>query len=430
MSLPFIITLQELYRTLIDNRLSFVLESNRKQSEKGEGDFMKLLKEDFNNILKEQRIKPVFQPIVCLSDGHIIGYEALSRITEPQKIKNSEELFHLAGLYGKIWELEQLCRSRILEAYHDLAPQYTDRKLFLNVNPMVIHDKEFHAGFTIQYLKKYNLNPNHIVFEVTERNAIDDVHGFKDTIRHYKSQEYQIAIDDAGSCYSGLNLICDIVPHYLKLDIALIHNIDKDTTKYAMVKSLVEFSNLTNIQLVAEGIETEEELKTLLKLGVHHGQGYFLRKPNESFKEVEKDALEIIQKHNRKKNADQLVSGCRSGEFRVVLFKLENSKAYRAYCEKYGDEKGDELLQMMKLTVAENLSESETMATLDSDTIVSVLEKSNCEIVSETILNVFRNRVLDFYESDDLNRGYIKGQNKRGETKKYPLITISSERIV
>ena len=89
MSLPFIITLQELYRTLIDNRLSFVLESNRKQSEKGEGDFMKLLKEDFNNILKEQRIKPVVQPIVCLSDGHIIGYEALSRITEPQKIKNA-----------------------------------------------------------------------------------------------------------------------------------------------------------------------------------------------------------------------------------------------------------------------------------------------------------------------------------------------------
>ncbi len=99
--------------------------------------------------------------------------------------------------------------------------------------------------------------------------------GFKDTIRHYKLQGYNIAVDDAGSCYSGLNLICDIVPHYLKLDISLIHDIDKDAIKCAMVKSLVEFANLTHIELVAEGIECEEELKTLLKLGVHNGQGFF-----------------------------------------------------------------------------------------------------------------------------------------------------------
>ena len=74
---------------------------------------MKLLKDDFNDILKNQRIKPVFQPIVSLADGNIIGYEALSRIVKPKEIQKSEELFFLAGLYGKIWELEQLCRSKI-----------------------------------------------------------------------------------------------------------------------------------------------------------------------------------------------------------------------------------------------------------------------------------------------------------------------------
>lgn len=83
---------------------------------------MKSIKEDFIDILESQRIKPVFQPIVSLLDGTIIGYEALSRVTEP--------------------------------------------------------------------------------------------------IRHYKSQGYTIAVDDAGSCYSGLNLICDIAPHYLKLDLS------------------------------------------------------------------------------------------------------------------------------------------------------------------------------------------------------------------
>lgn len=216
---------------------------------------MKLLKDDFSDILEKKRIKPVFQPIVSLSDGKIIGYEALSRIVEPQEIMSSEELFHLACLYGKIWELEQLCRSRILEKYHELCSKNKGSKLFLNVNPMVIHDKEFRIGFTSQCLKQYNLDIEDIVFEVTERSAVEDMRGFKDTIRHYKSQGYEIAIDDVGACYSGLNLICDIVPHYIKLDMALIHDIHKEPIKYAMVKSLVEFANLTNIQLVAEGID-------------------------------------------------------------------------------------------------------------------------------------------------------------------------------
>lgn len=391
---------------------------------------MKLLKEDFNDILESKRIKPVFQPIVSLADGHIIGYEALSRIIDPQEIKNSEELFNLAGLYGKTWELEQLCRSKILNRYHALCSGNEDGKLFLNVNPMVIHDKQFHVGFTSQNLKQYNLNLDRIIFEVTERSAVEDMKGFKDTIRHYKSQGYKIAIDDAGSCYSGLNLICDIVPHYMKLDIALIHDIHKDTVKYAMVKSLVEFANLTNIQLIAEGIECEEELKALLKLGVHNGQGYFLRKPNEEFKGVEENALEVIRKFNDKKNARMKLQNNGTGEFRVVLFKVENYKSYRAYCRKYGDEMGDKVIGMMKDSVAVNLAETETMAMLDSDTIVAVLEKENYKIKCEAVANMFRNKMIDFYTKEDWEQGYIEGVNKHGEAKNYSLIDICSERVV
>ena len=283
------------------------------------------------DILENQRIRPVFQPIVSLKDGKIIGYEALSRIVEPREITCSEELFHLAGIYGKVWELEQLCRGKILEKYHNLK-RTEGQKLFLNVNPIVIHDKEFCAGFTRGYLKQYGVNLKNIVFEVTERNAIDDVKGFKDTIRHYKSQGYQIAVDDAGSCYSGLNLICDIVPHYLKLDILLIKDIHKDAIKCAMVKAMVEFANLANIQLIAEGIECEEELKMLLKLGVHNGQGFFLRKPDEELKPVENAAMEVIQKYHKKKILKIIKKRSTLGkEFRAVVFKYENYKAYSAY---------------------------------------------------------------------------------------------------
>lgn len=391
---------------------------------------MKLLKEEFNDIINKQRIKPVFQPIVSLKNGENIGYEALSRIVNPQQIRNSEELFNLAGIYGKIWELEQLCRRKILEKYGQLYSRDNVQTLFLNINPMVIHDKEFFTGFTRQYLEKYKLNPDNIVFELTERSAVEDMRGFKDVIRHYKAQGYKLAIDDAGSCYSGLNLICDIVPHYLKLDIALIHNIHKDTIKYAMVKSMVEFANLTNIQLIAEGIECEEELKTLLKLGVHNGQGFFLRTPDENFRKIEKNALDIIRKFNSQRNICKYGEDRSITESRLVLFKIENYKSFRAYCLKYGDEKGDRIIRMMKTIIADQLSKTEVMAMLDEETVVCVIEKENYKIKCETIINVFRRQMKEFYEKTDWERGYMTGRNKHGANKKYPLVSICSERVV
>lgn len=391
---------------------------------------MKLLKEEFNDILEKQRIKPVFQPIVSLKDGAIIGYEALSRIIEPKEIQSTEELFQLAGIYGKTWELEQLSRTKILEKYQLLCKKKENIRLFINVNPMVIHDKQFHEGFTSQYLEQYHLDTGCITFEVTERSAVEDMTGFRDTIRHYKEQGYQIAIDDVGSCYSGLNLICDIIPHYLKLDMALIHNIHEDMVKYAMVRALVDFANLTNIQLIAEGIECEEELKTLLRLGVHNGQGYFLRKPSEEFREIEKNALEIIQKYGSKKKVRNIMCNEVSSEFRVVLFRFADYKAYRAYCGKYGDEKGDTVIGMMKAVVEDSLSETETMAMLDRDTIVTVVEKENYKIKCEMITNKFRNRIGYYYEKEDVERGYLEGINKHGEIKKYQLLEICSERVV
>lgn len=391
---------------------------------------MKLLKEDFNEILEKQRITPVFQPIFSLIDGEITGYEALSRIVEPQEIRSTEELFYLAGIYGKTWELEQLCRSRILKRYHELCAGKENKKIFLNVNPMVIHDNQFHMGFTSQYLKQYDLSREDVVFEVTERSAVDDMKGFKDTIRHYKSQGYGIAIDDAGSCYSGLNLICDIVPHYLKLDMALIHDVHKDAVKYAMVKALVEFANLTNIRLIAEGIETAEELQTLIKLGVHNGQGYFLRKPHEELKGLKKEAMEIIEKTKGKKETLVRMPEVGDGEFRAVLFKVDNYKSYRAYCRKYGDEKGDQFIAALKDVVVSNLSETETMAMLDADTMLAVLEKENYKMKCETILSTFRNKSAEFYTKEDWEKGVIEGANKRGEYKEYELIEICSERVV
>ena len=257
---------------------------------------------ELDYIIKYKKIYAVFQPIISLRNGQVLGYEALSRLKENTVIRDAETLFRLAGEYQRMWDLESLCRKKSLEAANIyLKPPY-NKKIFINVNPKVMHDKKFRDGFTREFLEEFHITPENIIFEITERNAIQDIESFKGAIEHYKKQHYQIAIDDAGAGYSGLTLISDIHPHFLKIDMKLIRDIDKDHIKYALVKSLIEFSQITNTDLIAEGIETKEEMKTLVSLGVQYGQGYLIQKPEETIREISPLILHYISTLNKRKN--------------------------------------------------------------------------------------------------------------------------------
>lgn len=255
-----------------------------------------------DTIIENKSIKTVYQPIVSLRDGSILGYEALSRITIESQIKNTNDLFILAESSNRLWDLELVCRTIALETGYQSIAHPSDKKMFLNVNPSVMQDQKFQEGFTKEFIKKLNIPATNIIFEITERNVINDIEGFKNVIQHYRDQGFQIAIDDAGSGYAGLNLISEINPDYIKLDINLIRDIDKDNLKYALVKSMVELSRISNIMLIAEGIETINECETLVKLGVQFGQGYYIQKPNSIIKRYLHDMQTVIQGINRKVN--------------------------------------------------------------------------------------------------------------------------------
>lgn len=264
----------------------------RKKEEKGIN--MNEKEMDLERILEEKSIYSVFQPILSLKTGEVLGYEALSRMKEPGTIGGIEELFDMAVLYDRIWKLEKLCRKKAFENF-SLQPDYKDKKLFVNVNPLVIKDKKFRIGFTDEHLMQYYIKKENIVFEITEKGNIQDLEGFQKAVEHYRKQNYRIAMDDVGAGNSGLTMICDLSPEYLKLDMKLIRDIHKNELKRAIVNSMVELSKSTGIQLIAEGIETEKELQTLINLGIQYGQGYFLQRPNKQMIEVDKELIKRIR---------------------------------------------------------------------------------------------------------------------------------------
>lgn len=256
---------------------------------------------EFDYILNKEKVNTVFQPIISLEDCRVLGYEALSRGPENSYMNSPQVLMDVSGKYNREWELEELFSCKALEKFSRVN---TMEKIFLNVSPKILHSIEFKNSFAKESLNKYSLKCEDIIFEVTEKDEVINIEDFKRSIEHYKMQKYEIAIDDSGTGYSGLNRLCEIKPKYIKLDIELISKIDKDETKIAIVKSMQEFCLLSDSYLIAVGIESEAEIKTLIEIGVQYGQGYFIQKPSEHILPIENRILEIINNYNNKLYVD------------------------------------------------------------------------------------------------------------------------------
>lgn len=254
---------------------------------------------ELQNILNDENITTVFQPIVSLNDGNILGYEALSRGPNESLLFSPDKLFGAAEKYNKAWQLDTLCRIKAIEKAKNID---NDKLLFLNVDPKIMKDKNFIKGFTKEFLLKNNMSPETIIFEITEKTAIEDYSSFRNILSNYIDQGYKIAIDDTGAGYSGLKTISETKPHYIKIDIDLVINIDKDTFKQALMKTFVTLSNETGMRIIAEGIETEEELKTLIKLGVYAGQGFYLQRPASNFLDIPEKVKNFIITQSKLRN--------------------------------------------------------------------------------------------------------------------------------
>ncbi|SFE88574.1 EAL domain-containing protein [Alteribacillus iranensis] len=234
------------------------------------------------NIIKNKSISTFFQPIVGLQNGQNLGYEVLNRPPSSSIFPSTGEFYEFIGKTNQVFSFEHFCRAISLERYvKGSAGKAADRNsyIFLNVHPKVLMDSNYKSGETVQLLKKLGIAPNQIVFELTEREAVTNFNHFVQVLKHYRSQGFRIAVDDAGSGYNSLKTLAYIKPEFIKLDMSLIKNIDNSKVSQQLVTMLLEFSRQSSTYVIAEGIERIEEFYYLRGKGVDFGQGYLLGKP-------------------------------------------------------------------------------------------------------------------------------------------------------
>lgn len=261
-------------------------------------------REEIAYLLKnpEDFLKVAYQPIVDVRNVTAFGYEALARLTETKAFANIAELFPFAEKIGQLYSVETLCRRKAIENFFSIASK--EERLFLNINPQVLTDPEFASGHTRKLLNEQGLAPASVILEITERSAIEDFTAFRNALDHYRSQGYLIALDDVGAGYSSLQSIAELHPDFLKIDRSLISGVNSDPIKWTLLETFINFSQRIGCRVIAEGVETAEEMRTVVQLGADFVQGFFLAEPSFDSSPVNPEAIEII-KSERYKNPEE-----------------------------------------------------------------------------------------------------------------------------
>lgn len=222
-----------------------------------------------------------FQPIVNLNTRQIFGYEALVRGL------NNESAYSIISQVNddNRYAFDQNCRVKAIALASKLG---LDSMLSINFLPNAIYQPERCIRTTFAAAKQYGFPTERIMFEFTETEKIEDSAHIKRIVEYYRALGFMTAIDDFGAGYAGLGLLANFQTNIIKLDMALIRNVDQDKVRQSIVKNTLNMLRELNITCLAEGIETEGEMTWLKDIGIELMQGYLFAKPGfECLPEVE-----------------------------------------------------------------------------------------------------------------------------------------------
>lgn len=234
------------------------------------------LRADLTDILAGERLAAFFQPIAAMHEARAYGYEGLIRGPSTSFLHSPINLFRTAEQTQLLPELDFACRRTIIRAF--MAEQLPG-KLFLNINPVCLTLPSYRPGATLELLREAGLPPQRVVIELTETLPIANYELLRDAVRHYREMGFRIALDDLGEGFSSLRLWSELKPDFVKIDKYFIQGLPADAQKRQFVRSIQHIAVNTGTRVIAEGIESAQELDVVRHIGIGLGQGYYLGRP-------------------------------------------------------------------------------------------------------------------------------------------------------
>jgi EAL domain-containing protein (putative c-di-GMP-specific phosphodiesterase class I) len=229
-------------------------------------------------MLREERLTSHFQPIVEVADPQrVLGHEILLRgVSVDGSLVSPGHLFEVARECNLLFQLDLAARRTAIETA--IAHSATGR-LFLNFSPTAIYDPSHCLLSTISAIDEVGISHDRVVFEVIEADKTVDVFHLRGILNYYRSAGFQVALDDIGSGYSSLNLLHQLRPDFVKLDIELIRGVDRDPYKALIAEKILEIAQRLGIATIAEGVERPEEFAWVKASGATYAQGYLFGRP-------------------------------------------------------------------------------------------------------------------------------------------------------
>ncbi|MGD1855982.1 MAG: EAL domain-containing protein [Leptolyngbyaceae cyanobacterium] len=240
------------------------------------------LENDLRKALAQQELVICYQPVVNLLEGHLMGFEALIRWQHPTLgLIAPSEFIPIAEETGLVmaldsWMIYQAC-EQILH-WQQQFPQQCPLKISINLSAQQLHKSTLLHDID-RILSSTRLTGESIILEITERMLIEDVEQTIELLTQLASRQIQISIDDFGTGYSSLGYLHRLPVHNLKIDRTFVGNMHLDKRNYQVVNTILALSNQLGFTVVAEGIETDQQLQQLQQLGCELGQGYLFAQP-------------------------------------------------------------------------------------------------------------------------------------------------------
>ncbi len=252
------------------------VEQARSREHRREVRRVRSMSDELRRIIAESAVHVLFQPVVELESGRVVGYEALARGPKDSAFEAPSAMFSASTRAGLSGELDRVCREAALR---DSARFEGGGELFVNVLPGSLDDTSWLAAQPPtsgqDYRERWRL-----VLEVSERALDGNGERFAGSVEAIRAAGFSLALDDVGTGYGSIAMLERMRPDYLKVDASIVRGIERNLIKREVLSSLLLIAERIGARVVAEGVETEQELAALRDVGAQLGQGYLFAGPS------------------------------------------------------------------------------------------------------------------------------------------------------